>query len=312
MLVEGFLALRDAGILKREVDGTLLDAAFFVGSRDFYRVLREMPPGELAKLRMTSVSFVNELYGDDEPAKRRARAKGRFVNHAMMATLLGAVVSDGLEDGRVVSGVGGQYNFVAQSFALQGARSIIVLPATRTSAGRVTSNILWNYGHTTIPRHLRDVVVTEYGIADLRGKSDREVIAAMLSVADSRFQGELLGRAKQAGKIEPSFELPKAWRDNTPTRVAQALEPARAAGLLPRFPFGTDFTPTEQRLLPALSLLRVSSPLRLAALVAKGTVSPVPTPLERDCLARMGLECASGPAELIYAWLLRGALAASS
>ena len=309
MLVEGFLALRDAGILKREVDGTVLDAAFFVGSRDFYRALREMPPAELAQLRMTSVSFVNELYGEDETAKRCARVNGRFINHAMMATLLGAVVSDGLDDGRVVSGVGGQYNFVAQAFALQGARSIIVLPATRATAGRVTSNIRWNYGHTTIPRHLRDIVVTEYGIADLRGKSDREVIAAMLSVADSRFQGELLARAKHAGKIERSFELPPAWRDNTPDRIARALEPTRAAGLLPRFPFGTDFTATEQRLLPALARLRASSPLQLARLAARGAVSAAPRALDRDCLARMGVEKTSHPVDLMYAWLLRGALA---
>lgn len=54
----------------------------------------------------------------------------------------------------------GQYNFVAQSFALEVARSIIMVRATRNSKRRVTSNILWNYGHTTIPRHLRDVVVT--------------------------------------------------------------------------------------------------------------------------------------------------------
>ncbi len=311
MLVEGFLALRDAGILKREVDGTVLEAAFFVGSRNFYRALREMPAAELAKLRMTAVSFVNELYGDDEPAKRRVRVNSRFINHAMMATLLGAVVSDGLEDGRVVSGVGGQYNFVAQGFALQGARSIIVLPATRTTAGRVTSNIRWSYGHTTIPRHLRDVVVTEYGIADLRGKSDREVIAAMLSVADARFQNELLARAKHAGKIEQSFELPPAWRDNTPERIARALEPLRASGLLPRFPFGTDFTATEQRLLPALARLRASSPLQLAGLAVKGAVSPPSAPLDRDCLARMGLEQRSHTADLIYAWLLRGALAST-
>ncbi len=94
MFVEGFLDLMRAGILEREVDGVLLEAAFFLGSRAFYRALREMPEAELAKLRMTSVSFVNQLYGD-EPAKRRARVKARFINNAMMATLLGAVVSDG-------------------------------------------------------------------------------------------------------------------------------------------------------------------------------------------------------------------------
>jgi hypothetical protein len=311
MLVEGFLALREAGILKREVDGTVLTAAFFLGSRAFYRALRELPQAELAKLRMTSVSFVNEIYGD-EAAKRRARVKGRFVNNAMMATLLGAVISDGLEDGRVVSGVGGQYNFVAQSFALAGARSIIVLPATRAAGRRVTSNIRWSYGHTTIPRHLRDVVVTEYGIADLRGKTDRDVIAAMLAVADSRFQDDLLARAKHAGKIEQSFELKPSCRDNTPERIARALAPAREKGLLPRFPFGTDFTAAEQRLLPALALLRASSPLRLAGFLARGILSPSPSPQVRECLARMGLDRRSGPMDHAYAALLKGALDAQT
>ena len=97
--------------------------------RHFYQALRDMPSRNDAKFRMTAVSFVNELYGD-ESAKRTARVKGRFINNAMMATLLGDVISDALDNGKVVSGVGGQYNFVAQSFALEGARSIIMLRAT--------------------------------------------------------------------------------------------------------------------------------------------------------------------------------------
>ena len=145
---------------------------FFVGSRAFYRALREMPYDTLAKFRMRSISFVNELYSG-EREKRRARVGARFINDAMMATLLGDVISDGLDDGRIVSGVGGQYNFVAQAFALEGARSVIMLRATRETKGRSQSNIRWSYGHVTIPRHLRDIIVTEYGIADIRGKSDR-------------------------------------------------------------------------------------------------------------------------------------------
>jgi acyl-CoA hydrolase len=307
MFVEGFLHLLRAGVLKREVDGALLHAAFFLGSRAFYRALREMPDAELAKLRMGPVSFVNELYGD-EAAKRRARVKARFVNNAMMATLLGAVISDALENGQVVSGVGGQYNFVAQGFALADARSIIVLRATRTAKRRTTSTILWNYGHTTIPRHLRDVVVTEYGIADLRGKTDRDVIAAMLAIADSRFQDELLRRAKDAGKIEKSFELPAACRDNTPERIARALGPAREQGLLPPFPFGSDFTATEERLIPALELLRAAPPIRLAGLLARGLLASAPAKDVHDCLARMGLAHPSGVLERIEAALLHAAL----
>src|SRR5262249_51257079 len=157
----------------------------------------------------------------------RARAKARFVNNAMMATLLGAAVSDALENGQVVSGVGGQYNFVAQSFALEDARSIILLRATRTAKRRTSSNILWTYGHTTCRRHLRDIVGREYAIAGRRGKTDRAGIGPRLAVADSRSQDELLRRARDAGKTEPGFELPAACRDNTPERIARALAPAR-------------------------------------------------------------------------------------
>src|ERR1700756_4025682 len=149
------LDLYRAGILKREVDGIVLHGGFFVGSRAFYRALREMPAETAAKFSMTSISYVNEIY-QDQDEKRRARANARFINDAMMATLLGDVISDGLEDGRIVSGVGGQYNFIAQGFALEGGRSAIVLHATRTTAGKTQSNIRWRYGHTTIPRHLRD------------------------------------------------------------------------------------------------------------------------------------------------------------
>ena len=307
MFVESFLDLMRAGILKREVDGSLLQAAFFVGSRAFYRALREMPEAERAKLHMMAISYVNELYGD-EPAKRRARVKARFVNNAMMVTLLGAVISDALEDGRVVSGVGGQYNFVAQAFALADARSVIILRSTRQASRRTASNIRWNYGHTTIPRHLRDIVVTEYGVADLRGKSDRDVIAAMLAVTDSRFQGELLRQAKDAGKIESGFELPTACRDNTPERIARALKPAAEQGLLPPFPFGTDFTPVEQRLMPALATLRDAPPLQLARIAMRGLFAAQPGKDVRDCLARMALDQPKTLRERLYAALLRGAL----
>src|SRR3984893_12778196 len=112
MLFEAFLGLMDAGILKREVDGVVLHGAFFLGPKSFYRALREMPPDQIARIQMMPVSFTNELYGDED-LKRRARVDARFVNNAMMATLMGAVISDGLDDGQVVSGVRRQYHFVA-------------------------------------------------------------------------------------------------------------------------------------------------------------------------------------------------------
>src|ERR1700730_4468221 len=230
MLFEAFLGLIDAGILKREVDGVVLHGAFFLGPKSFYRALREMTPDQIARIQMMPVSFTNELYGD-ENAKRRARLDARFVNNAMMATLMGSVISDGLENGQVRSGVGGQYNFVAQAFALAGARSVLTVEATRQAATKPQSNVRWSYGHETIPRHLRDVIVTEYGVADLRGKSDAEVIAAMLAVADSRFQSELTRQAKDAGKLPKQFVIPADHRENFPERNPRAIRPAPDAGL---------------------------------------------------------------------------------
>ena len=304
MFVEGLLDLFRAGILKREVDGVVLHAGFLIGSRDFYRSLREMPREIASKFGMTSISYVNELY-HDEDAKRRARVNARFLNNAMMATALGDVISDGLDDGRVVSGVGGQYNFIAQGFALEGARSAIVLHASRREKGKVKSNIRWRYGHTTIPRHLRDMIVTEYGIADIRGKNDRDVIAAMLAITDSRFQEELLRQAKDAGKIERSFALAASTRDNTPDAIERTLRPAADAGLLPTFPFGTDFTDVEQRLIPALQTLKSASTGQLVALLMHGLTS---RSADTDCLDRLGLAQPQNLSERLYAALIRSAL----
>ena len=258
MVTEAFIGLIDSGILKRAVDGIILHGAFFLGPKSFYRALREMGAEDIARIRMMPVSFTNELYGDEEE-KRAARVDARFVNNTMMATLLGAAVSDGLDNGQVVSGVGGQYNFVAQAFALSGARSVLALEATRQSRGKAQSNIRWNYGHETIPRHLRDVFITEYGTADVRGKSDVDVIAAMLAIADSRFQRNWRASRRRPASCPKDFEIPAAYRENTPERVSAALKPARDTGLLPSFPFGSDFTEVEQRLIPALQDLAGSA-----------------------------------------------------
>src|SRR3982074_2819456 len=300
MLFEAFLGLIDAGILKREVDGVLLHGAFFLGPKSFYRALREMAAEQLARIQMMPVSFTNEIYGDED-LKRRARIDARFVNNAMMATLMGAAISDGLETGQVVSGVGGQYNFVAQAFALQGARSILTVEATRRAGAKAQSNIRWSYGHETIPRHLRDVFVTEYGVADVRGKSDADVITAMLAVADSRFQAELARQAKDTGKLPKNFEIPAAHRDNHPDRIAAALKPAREAGLLPPFPFGSDFTDVEQRLIPALQLLQDAqrAPRRLPAMLWQGLTRTVDA-ADSECLARLGLDVPKTLSERAY------------
>lgn len=307
MLVDGMLALFERGIIRRKVDGAAIHAGFFLDSRDFYARLKALPEQERARIAMMPVSFTNSLLGD-EGAKRAARPQARFINSAMMVTLLGAVVSDATEDGKVVSGVGGQFNFVDQAFALRDARAIITLPATRQGKSGLTSNIRWTYGHVTIPRHLRDIVVTEYGIADLRGKSDADTIAALLEVSDSRFQKELEDKAKAAGKLPDNYRLPDAARNNTPEALQGWLRPHREDHL-PSFPFGTDFTDIEQYLLPALADLRRASAsvVTLAPLMIRGLQGRA-AENEQAALERMELIRPEGVKSRLSGLALRGAL----
>jgi acyl-CoA hydrolase len=301
---------------RRLRDGRYLRGAFYLGSKDFYAWLRGLRGEDFDGLSMTRVSDINQLYGGHETLDALQRRDARFFNTCMMATALGAAVSDALETGQVVSGVGGQYNFVAMAHALEGGRSILLLRSTRASKGQSHSNILWNYGHTTIPRHLRDIFVTEYGCADLRGKSDEECVQAMLAITDARFLDGLAARAKADGKLRHDFVIAPAWRKNTPAHLAAALAPMQARNLFPPFPFGTDFSAEELALLPALQRLqRVSaSKPRLAVFLlsalwvgglggrSAGTAAPL--------LQRLGLDRPRGLGERVLRCLVLRALRA--
>lgn len=311
--------LRDPGVLRRLLrctpprltGGVHLHAGFFLGSEHFYRQLRDLDPVDHAGIDMTTVAWTNALHGDEQ-LKTAQRSAARFVNSTMMMTLLGAAVSDGLEDGRVVSGVGGQHDFVVQAQVLPGARSVLALPATRQGPGGVESNLVWRYAHQTIPRHLRDLVVTEYGVADLRARTDSEVIAALLAIADSRFQSSLLEAARLAGKIAADHRIPEVHRYNTPERLEARLRQG-GSDLLPHFPLGSDFTAEEGRLAVALAGLRPLQGRRLAlALHAwSGLRRDRPSAEVAACLERMGLAAPSGLRERFLAALVREALEAS-
>lgn len=291
MLVHGFLELYRCGVLKRTVltrsGRHVAHACFFLGPESFYETLREMDRSEREQFSMTAISFVNELYGDEE-LKRSHRKDARFVNTGLIVTLSGAVCSDGLEDGRVLSGVGGQYNFVAMAHALADGRSILLIRSTREERGELRSNIRASYGNTTIPRHLRDIVVTEYGIADLRGRTDEEVAIALVHVADSRFQDELLNSAKRAGKVARDYHIPAAFRDNYPGKLEAVLEPYRARDELPAFPFGTDLTREEVVLAKALRALKRMADRKQPQLRHLRSLATVPESA-RPYLERMNL-----------------------
>jgi acyl-CoA hydrolase len=335
MINEGFRRLVEVGVIRRKVmddpellqriderrasdadrarlesEGQFLDGAFYLGSPEFYQWLRDLPADVARGIGMRRVSEVNELYGGREMLERLQRRKARFFNTCMMATALGAAVSDALDDGRVVSGVGGQYNFVAMGHALPDARSVLMLRSSREARGRNSSNIVWAYGHTTIPRHLRDVYISEYGIADVRGRNDEDCIVAMAAIADSRFQAELLATARRNGKLRGDSALPDAAAGNTAAYLRAALAPLRTDGILPDYPLGSDFTPVEQRLVKALGWLKARTQTRadrarivLKALAGGGRGSDDPEALER-----MQLAAPRGVGEWIQARLLKLAL----
>jgi len=224
--------------------GKVILGAFFIGPRAFYNSLNEMSEEERMQFGMSGVHKVNQLYGDEE-LRALQRKDGRFVNAGMMVNALGAITSDQLEDGRVVSGIGGQYNFVSMAHALPDGRLIMMVRSTRNEKGKVKSNIMYNYGHCSIPKHLRDIIVTEYGIADVRGKPDSKIIEEILKVTDSRFQDDLIKEAKLNGKLAPDFELAPEYRQNNPQKLDAMLKPFQADGHFVAFPFGTDFTAEE-------------------------------------------------------------------
>jgi len=284
--------------------GVVMHGGFFLGPADFYQALRDMPRAEAERIAMDSVRRINRM--DQPDLQTLQRSAARFVNTAMMVTLGGAVVSDGLENGQVVSGVGGQYNFVAQAHEIPDARSIICLRATHGTGRRVASTIIPSYGYCTVPRHLRDIVVTEYGVADLRARSDEEIIQALLNIADSRFQEELLEAARRAGKIDPRYRIPDRYRHNLPARVHGEIQRWRKDGHFPPFPFGTDFTEEEIVLGATLKHVKamMDEPRTLIRQLIRSFTHEVPEQEAARYLQRIALEHPHTAKELILQHLL--------
>lgn len=314
MLMDGFMHLRKAQILKRlifdhdENKKRYMHGAFFLGTKDLYSWLRGLEGDDYEGLSMTRVSKVNDLYDANELALRRQRKNARLFNTTMEINLFGAASSDTQPDGQVISGVGGQYNFVAMAHELPDARSVLMLRSTRMKAGRRYSNIVTSNGQTTIPRHLRDIVITEYGVADLHGKSDSEVAAALIQISDSEFQPQLIEWAKKQGKLPLDYELPESAQDNTPEKLEEFIGRSREKSLFPPFPFGSDFTPAESRLVQALSGIKDQPKSKLLAALLRGMrTAPEPYQAELEHL-QLDDERISGVKERLMRWLILGLL----
>ena len=123
-------ALQDNCIGTKLNNGYIISAGFFLEFKGFYETLSDMDEEQRKLIHMNSVANVNQLYGNEQLC-RAQRKDARYINIGMYLTLLGGVASDQLEDGRIVSGVGGQFNFVEQGIELEDGRSILVSKALK-------------------------------------------------------------------------------------------------------------------------------------------------------------------------------------
>jgi hypothetical protein len=157
-------------------------ATFALGTRELYDWLEGNPD-----VRFLPVDVVND------PSTIGRNRNMVSVNGALEVDLYGQIVADVL-DGSQYSGIGGHEDFVAGAGLGDDDRSLVCLPSTTLVDGRRTSRIrrrLAAGAVVTTPRHQVDVVVTEYGAAELGGRSDEERAAALVAIAHPDFREAL-------------------------------------------------------------------------------------------------------------------------
>lgn len=121
------------------------------------------------------------------------------INGALAVDLSGQVMADSI-NGKQFSGVGGHEDFVSGPGLKLEGRSLVCLPSTSTVNGTLTSRILPQFPSGTVvstPRHQIDVIITEYGIAELEGRTIRERSRALALISHPDFRDELLASAEQ-------------------------------------------------------------------------------------------------------------------
>lgn len=163
-------------------------AAFCWGTRELYDYLNDNPMIELLPVR-----YVNDPFNIAQNENMVS------VNTALEIDLTGQVCSETLL-GKQYSGTGGAWDFAYGAYHAEGGRGIIALQSTAKSGtiSRIVPQLTAG-SVVSIPRNIVDIVVTEYGIAHLRGKSVKQRVAELIAVAHPDFRGEL---RRQANALE--------------------------------------------------------------------------------------------------------------
>ncbi|HTV19249.1 MAG TPA: GNAT family N-acetyltransferase, partial [Polyangiaceae bacterium] len=210
MLSDGMMRLARAGVIdgtrKSVLPGKLV-TSFIMGSRALYEWAHDNPALELRGSEFTNDPRV--IADNDQMVS---------VNSALAVDLTGQVAADTLL-GKFFSGIGGQVDFVRGAARSRGGRSIIALRSTaqRGTVSRIQGAFEAGAGIVTSRGDVR-FVVTEYGVADLWGKSVRERALALIEVAHPSFRAELLAQAKQRRYVFVDQRLPSAvypWREHS-------------------------------------------------------------------------------------------------
>jgi len=194
MFTTGLMQLTRAGKVtnRKGVYDGFSAATFAAGTRELYDWLE----GNEA-VRFLPVERVND------PAIIARNRQFVSVNGALSVDLHGQIVADSLS-GAQFSGIGGHEDFVAGAHAGRGGRSLVCLPATVRRDGRLHSRIVSRHpagSLVTTPRHQTDVIVTEYGAAELPGRSVRERAEALARVAHPAFRDALLAGETDLGTV---------------------------------------------------------------------------------------------------------------
>ena len=194
MFTDGCMKLHLAGKIsnarKGQYDGVSV-TTFGFGSEDLYGWLDGN--SDVAFLPVEIVNSPEVIAANDDMIS---------INGALAIDIGGQVVADTI-NGNQFSGIGGAEDFVAGAGLELSDRSLICLPSTFAKDGELQSRIVPWFGPgavITTPRHQVDVIVTEYGIAELEGKTVRERGEALAAIAHPKFRDDLLAAAERAAK----------------------------------------------------------------------------------------------------------------
>jgi len=183
MISDGVMNLAEAGVVncrRKNLHPGKIVITFAMGTSKFYQWLNNNSMVETYTVDYTNDPFV--ISQNDNMVS---------INSALAVDLLGQVAADAMGP-RQYSGVGGQVDFVRGAARSKGGRSIIALPATaaKGSVSRVVPTLEAGQAVTT-SRNDIDYVVTEYGVAKLKGKTVRQRMAALIAIAAPQFREAL-------------------------------------------------------------------------------------------------------------------------